>query len=164
MCVPVVYGKCIFHHSKFILGVSIIYLKITKMARPHKRPMSKRPDCYELNPFLRPLVTLCGPLTPFYRLLTPVRHPLTTLRCLSGHLRRSLQPLVHPSTPAYGSTLPSNAPVTLYMFKSPFSFLNTSVLPLLPNCCSLTLSHCTCTSPFNASRWSFLVALKHTHQ
>ena len=26
-----------------------ICLKITKMARPHKRPMSKRPDCYELK-------------------------------------------------------------------------------------------------------------------
>ena len=26
-----------------------ICLKSTKMARPHSRPMSKRPECYELN-------------------------------------------------------------------------------------------------------------------
>ena len=26
----------------------IIRLKITKMVRPHRRSMSKRPDCYEL--------------------------------------------------------------------------------------------------------------------
>ena len=51
MCVLVVHGKYICHHSNFILAVSEC-LKITKMARPHRRPMSKRPDCYEL---------ICGP-------------------------------------------------------------------------------------------------------
>ena len=49
MCVPVVYGKYISHPSKFILGVSEYVSKSQKMARPHKRPMSKLPDCYELT-------------------------------------------------------------------------------------------------------------------
>ena len=48
MCVPMVYGKYICHNSKFLLKVGE-YLKITKMVRPHRSPMSKRPDCYELR-------------------------------------------------------------------------------------------------------------------
>ena len=55
------------------------------------------------------------PLTAFYRLLTSVRRPLTPLYCTLAHFRRSLKPFVHPFTHAYASTLPSNAPVALYM-------------------------------------------------
>ena len=49
MCVPMVYGKYICHNSKFILKVRHYVPKSQKMARPHRRPMSKRPDCYELR-------------------------------------------------------------------------------------------------------------------
>ena len=56
ICVSVVYGKYICHHSKFILGVSEYVSKSQKMARPHRRPMSKRLDCYELREFFKTLV------------------------------------------------------------------------------------------------------------
>ena len=35
-----------------------IGLKISKIAKPHKRPMSKRPDCYELSIILYDIHTL----------------------------------------------------------------------------------------------------------
>ena len=97
-----------------------------------------------LKPFLHSLETLCSHLTPFYRLLSPVQRPLAPLHCPLAHLRRSLKPLNHPFTSAYAST------VTLTCFKSFSSPIYSSLPPLLPFC-SLTHSHCTSTSPFNAS-------------
>ena len=52
MCVPVGYGKYTCHRSKFLLGVTEyenMNMKSTKMARPHRRQISKRPQCYELK-------------------------------------------------------------------------------------------------------------------
>ena len=58
MCVPVVYGKYICHHSKFILGISEYVSKSQKW--PRRSPMSKRPDCYELKQCLQQHFKIMG--------------------------------------------------------------------------------------------------------
>ena len=64
----------ICHHYKFIFWCIRICLKITKMARLHRRPMSKWPDCYELTWFITQYSWLWRQTSngQFYRISRPV--------------------------------------------------------------------------------------------
>ena len=119
-----------------------ICFKITKIARLHRRPMSTRPDCYELTishcsltPLHRPLLPTCHlfshpsrTLAIFHRPLTSPCSPFLHLRHLLKYRRNSkkitLTSLCHPLKPLFHTSAPDNCPL------KPFRHL--LMLPLRP--------------------------------
>ena len=131
-----------------------ICFKIAKIARLHRRPMSTRPNCYELTISHSSLTTLHRPLLPPHRLflhpcqtLTIFHRPLTspcspflhlrdllTYRCNSNVFSHTLTPLCRHLKTFFHPSVPDNCPLTPphHLLTPPLSTLTLCCRPLTP--------------------------------